>query len=269
MNNKYKESSFMGKTFGRLTVTGPIVIVIKSNGRKERKVWCECKCGNKKLASIIRLIRGEVSSCGCLAKENYQRLGQGRKDGSIKSSGNLKHGGKGTKIYSIWSNMNNRCIYESCDNYKYYGGKGIKVCDEWNRKNPHGFENFRAWAYCNGFNENNEVDRIDYDKDYCPSNCRFINHKQNVNNQSNNVNITFGDVTHTASEWGYLLDIDPSLIRRRILNGWDPKDAITIPTLKEGDSLVNYKKTHKVIKPIIFLKHDDSDENMHGKFNPK
>ena len=246
-----KEEQFMNKKFGRLKAVGPVESVHKPNGYRFRAVWCECDCGGKRLVQVSSLINGSISSCGCLAKENHQRLGNGRKDGTIKSSGNTKHSGNGTRIYSIWSNMNNRCTYPSCDNYKYYGGRGIKVCKEWCRDNKYGFENFRAFAYTMGYNDTKELDRIDTDGDYCPENCRFVSHKFNTNNQSNNVNITYGDQTFTAAQWGRLLGIDDARIRKRISEGWSEIDAITIPVLPEG-TVSNYKKK-KGVKPVIFL----------------
>ena len=50
----------------------------------------------------------------------------------IGYSPGYKHGGKNTRLYSIWHAMKSRCYCKKTKTYKSYGGKGVKVCDEWN-----------------------------------------------------------------------------------------------------------------------------------------
>jgi len=42
-----------------------------------------------------------------------------------------KHGKSGTRIYSIWSNMIQRCTNPKNTNYPNYGARGVFVCDRW------------------------------------------------------------------------------------------------------------------------------------------
>ena len=98
------------------------------------------------------------------------------KDGRHKRT----HGGKGTRLYTIWQNMRDRCNKAYSSSYKYYGEKGIKVCSEWNES----FAVFREWANQNGYSEDLTLDRIDSDKDYTPDNCRWVTY----NLQSANCN---------------------------------------------------------------------------------
>jgi hypothetical protein len=67
---------------------------------------------------------------------------------------------------------------ESHRDWKYYGSKGITVCDEWKS-----FEPFRDWALANGFKPELQLDRIDGDGHYSPSNCRWVTPFVNVHNR--------------------------------------------------------------------------------------
>ena len=42
---------------------------------------------------------------------------------------NYKHGGKGTRLWSIYNGMKSRCYNPNVPAYDYYGGRGIRVCD--------------------------------------------------------------------------------------------------------------------------------------------
>jgi hypothetical protein len=76
-------------------------------------------------------------------------------------------------IYKRWCAMKGRCNSKS--KAKWYRDKGIIVCDEWLY-----YENFYHWSLNNGFNEKLELDRIDENKNYCPENCQWITHRENI-----------------------------------------------------------------------------------------
>lgn len=92
-------------------------------------------------------------------------------------SGKPKHGYSRTRINQIWIDMRFRCRNPKSVNYKYYGGKGIRVCPEWDDPKS-GFAVFLKWAIENGYSDNLEIDRIDADGNYEPSNCKWSNHHQ-------------------------------------------------------------------------------------------
>jgi hypothetical protein len=59
----------LGERFFRLTVVKRVV-----NPHKSGATWlCKCDCGNDHITTGLNLRRGQVKSCGCLAKENKFR----------------------------------------------------------------------------------------------------------------------------------------------------------------------------------------------------
>jgi hypothetical protein len=118
--------------------------------------------------------------------------------------------------------MRNRCNNINCDHFKDYGGRGIAVCKEWEN-----FENFKEWAFKNGYTESLTLDRIDNNMGYSPKNCRWCNRKTQQNNRRNNSCVEINGVTHTLKEWSEIYKINYSTLRGRIRNGWDVVTAIT------------------------------------------
>lgn len=140
----------------------------------------------------------------------------------------VKHGLSNTRLHKIWHSMYCRCYYKSTNQYKNYGGRGIKVCEEW--KHIQGFINFYNWAINNGYKETLTLDRIDNNKGYCPSNCRWITPKEQSNNRRNNVYYTFNGKTKTSKQWCELYNISQTTLSDRLKRGWTLQQALTIST---------------------------------------
>lgn len=104
------------------------------------------------------------------------------------------HGMSATLIHRAWSGMLTRCTNKNTGSYHRYGGRGIKVCKRWLK-----FENFLAdmGEKPTGLS----LDRIDNNKGYYPSNCRWATTKEQNNNRRSNVYITFQGRTMTAAQW--------------------------------------------------------------------
>lgn len=97
------------------------------------------------------------------------------------------HNGRRTKLYRTWCAMKERCYNKHNKSYKNYGEKGICVCEEW--KND--FAVFKEWALNNGYREGLTIDRIDFNKEYSPSNCRWVDTKTQNRNYSRNIFLEF------------------------------------------------------------------------------
>ena len=76
-----------------------------------------------------------------------------------------------SKTYRTWKEMRQRCGNPNADQYKWYGGRGVKICERWSD-----FVNFLVDM--GERPEGKTIDRIDSDKDYEPSNCRWATPKE-------------------------------------------------------------------------------------------
>lgn len=87
-------------------------------------------------------------------------------------------------LYSVWRGMKNRCNNKNLKSYVSYGARGIKVCERWNS-----FDNFvqdmgKRPAY------NYQLERIDNDGNYEPSNCRWATcNEQSQNRRTNKISV--------------------------------------------------------------------------------
>ena len=138
---------------------------------------------------------------------------------------NYKHGGKGTRMWSIYCGMKSRCYNPNFPAYKYYGGRGIVICDEW----LNDFAQFRDWATSSGYNDDLTLDRKDTNGNYCPDNCRWSTRKEQALNTRRNHLVTMCDTTKPLSVWCELYSINYKTVRDRLKRGWDYQSAITKP----------------------------------------
>lgn len=132
---------------------------------------CVCDCGTVQSISLPALRHGSSSCRKCA-------------DGVVRNPNFLrKHS---NRLYHTWSEMRRRCAGK-CTNSEYYKEKGIGYAEEWDD-----FDAFARWALENGYEKGLEIDRIDGDKAYSPSNCRWVSHKVNSRNRKARKNNTTG-----------------------------------------------------------------------------
>ena len=214
----------VGKKYGRLTG-------IKRDGKDKtgNATWLfQCDCGKTIVTAGSRVRGGYTKSCGCLAKEKARELATGL--GYASATHHMSR----TKSYNRWCAMLRRCENKNVSNYKYYGERGIKVCARW-----HSFENF--WNDVKGkYDSNLELDRIDNNGDYKPSNCRWVSHTVQTNNSRSNRYISFRGEKMTISQWERETGIDRRTISERLDSGWSIKKALTIMPIV-GANQFSYK----------------------------
>ena len=126
------------------------------------------------------------------------------------------------RIYCIWQKMKQRCYNPKQHGYERYGGRGITVCDEWKNN----FTAFKEWALSHGYDNSLSIDRIDFDGNYEPTNCRWADTKTQANNTSRNHYITYKGETKTLAQWADCLGINRYTLHVRIdIRGWSIERA--------------------------------------------
>lgn len=147
-----------------------------------------------------------------------------------------KHGGwtKNRKLYRVWGGMLSRCNNPNHPLYKNYGGRGVTVCKEW-----HDFAVFREWAIANGYvecdNRNKySIDRIDVNGNYEPSNCRWADCKEQMNNRRCNTFVRYNGVTKTLAQWADYFGMNYSSFMSRWSRGWTMDRIASTPIRHYG-----------------------------------
>lgn len=128
---------------------------------------------------------------------------------------------------SSWRNMLSRCYNQNSTGYTLYGGRGITVCPEWRI-------NFYKFLEDMGERpENTSLDRINYNKNYNKENCRWASYKDQANNTSGNVLISFKGEIKTISQWAEHLGIKTNTLQYRLYRGWSVEKALKTKLEKE------------------------------------
>lgn len=200
-----------GKKFSRWTV-----LECAGHDKYGQSLWrCKCDCGNEALVTGYDLRGARSKSCGCLQRE-------------AASKSQKTHGESKTKLHSHWTAMKQRCLNKNSSCYYKYGGRGISVCDEWLDYN-----NFMLWAISNGYKDGLTIDRINYNGNYEPSNCRWVDAKSQANNKRSNHWITYNGKTQTMMQWAEELGINYYVIRSRLNSyHWSVEKTFTTPVRK-------------------------------------
>ena len=113
-----------------------------------------------------------------------------------------------SRLHTTWTNMLSRCTNPQASRYVNYGGKGIKVCQAWLS-----YTVFKEWAMSNGYEEHLTIDRKDRNKDYEPSNCRWITHSENSRSHCKKLISNEGIVYENSEEVAKIFGFHPAYVR--------------------------------------------------------
>lgn len=199
-----------GKRFGRL-------IAIKRIDDYGGKWFCRCDCGNHKIVSTHSLRSGATKSCGCISREltikrNYKNGMFTRHEGDI--------------TFSTWMSMWYRCLKPG---QKHYHDKGISVCDRW--------RSYDAFLEDMGPRPSLKmtIDRIDYNGNYEPGNCRWATQKQQMQNMSRNVIYEYRGEKKTIAELADIAGVKYDTMYCRLKRqGLTPEQAVNLPVVRWG-----------------------------------
>lgn len=198
--NQKTSCNLIGERFGRL------MVISKNRKTKWGNVtWkCACDCGKTVIIPGGHLKSGHTKSCGCLAYDMHVE--------QLETHG-YTTGGK-PRTFTIWTGMKARCLNPKSVSYKNYGARGISICHEWLS-----FKAFHEWAIANGYSDGLQLDRIDNDGDYCPSNCRWVTRAENARNTRTTHLITLNGKTQCATDWIKELGISKSTFYKALRKG--------------------------------------------------
>lgn len=211
-----------------VTIKERVSDTYRPNGDTVRNYICICKECGKEFTASHTMIRDHFADF-CKDCKKVKR----------EKNRNKYYG---TRIYTIWRCMLNRCYWKKHEFYNNYGGRGITVCDEW-RFNSTAFGD---WAMANGYADNLSIDRIDNDKGYSPDNCRWATRKAQVENRrrtnqngkskrKNSAIIEINGIVKTRNEWCDFYGISRKTVDKRIyMLKWNIVDAIITPVRKRG-----------------------------------
>jgi hypothetical protein len=214
----YPAKDLTGQIFGEWTVFHRA----PANGRRAVFWYCRCSCGTEKDVLARTLVAGTSTAC---LKCGWRNGGRSRVTHGETS------GDKQTRLYKIWAGILSRTTTDSATNSYRYKGRGIVV----DRDSWPDFVAFREWALASGYRDDLEIDRIDNDGNYTPTNCHWVTHKENTNNRPGCVFLTAFGETKTATQWAEdpRSRVSAQTMSNRKRRGWNEWDAMCVPSKKE------------------------------------
>lgn len=115
------------------------------------------------------------------------------------ANGSFKHGLWKHPLYRVWLSMKTRCLNPNYSRYHYYGGRGIRICERWLDVKVFIEDMLPSWQ------EGLQLDRIDVNGNYEPSNCRWATRSQNTKNTRRRAKLQsdIDNVTYHGGRWTF------------------------------------------------------------------
>ena len=191
---QYNPADYVGKRFGKLTVTA--AHGEPSTGQANIVLSVTCDCGRTRLRTLQNISNPRSAGCAC-------GLGTGM----------LRHGMYKTREYKAWTAAKMRCYNPRNIVYHAYGGRGIKMCDEW----VNSFATF--YVDMGPRPDGYSIERLDNERDYCPENCIWLPRRLQNKNLRKNYRIEFNGATYNGRELARMLGVSPTTVRDHMLRG--------------------------------------------------
>jgi hypothetical protein len=197
-------TNLVGRVFGRLTV-------VKFTGSKVdgkyRYAWeCLCACGKTKDVLTSHLVSGAIDSCGCRKR--------------------TRDGRSGDPLFSVWTNMVNRCTDPENKSYADYGARGITIDPAW--MDPVVFMDDMGPRP-----EGYTLEREDNDGPYSKDNCVWADRTTQANNKRNVPVLELHGQVKSVAQWARVYCMPAETLRSRLKAGWPISIAVgQIPTAR-------------------------------------
>ena len=108
---------------------------------------------------------------------HYQRWRKHR-DPLKRLKGHERHGLRKIPEYDVWHAIKDRCLSPSNKYYRRYGGRGIRICERWRQSFLAFYTDMGPRPFPGA-----EIDRINNDGNYEPTNCRWVTREENQRNR--------------------------------------------------------------------------------------
>ena len=155
----------------------------------------------------------------------------------------------------MWCGMRARCNNPNHTVFRYYGGRGIKVCDRWSD----------FWLFVKDMGsrptKEHEIDRINNDGHYEPSNCHWVTRSEQLQNTRSNRHLQCRGETKTLSQWSREVNSSHGRIQARLSAGWTVENAINLPPQRPG-------KRKLTRQQVIAIRHDKRSSRLLEKILP-
>lgn len=133
--------------------------------------------------------------------------------------------------YIPWYGMKLRCDNKKRQDYNHYGGRGITYCKSWKS-----FENFNKDMGTRS--PGMTLDRINVNKGYFKSNCRWATRLEQCSNTRANIWVKIEGKKMILKRACELVGLNYSTVKCRInQRGWSPQDAVETPVGVRNHSL--------------------------------
>jgi hypothetical protein len=153
-----------GQRFGRLTAVEKTGERIYSPCGQYKPLWVfRCDCGQFRTLTPYNVTNGGTRSCGCLKREEARTRFITHGATTPEATPEMR------RTWRSYVAMKTRCSNPKRREWADYGGRGIRICRRWIGR--YGFAHFLADMGLRP--AGTSLDRIDVDKNYGPSNCRW------------------------------------------------------------------------------------------------